>query len=193
MCNPERQPRLLPYAEARGRIRGGDLLLFRRSGRLAGLLIGAAGRSVYCHAGMAAWWGRRLMALEMVQFRGGRAVLLSNLVARQPGRIDVYQANAAGLPFDRRRAVEQMKEFTGRDYGWRALLWCGLWHVPLVRLLLRPGDNDRANGSPPFCSMAVARAVRAGGVDPVPNLADRLTEPADLARSGFYRYRFTLE
>ena len=35
-------------------------------------------------------------------------------------------------------------------------------------------------------------AMRAGGVDPVPNLADRLTEPGDLARSAFYEYRFTL-
>jgi hypothetical protein len=35
-------------------------------------------------------------------------------------------------------------------------------------------------------------ACRAGGVDPVPNLADRLTEPADLARSPFFEYRFTL-
>jgi hypothetical protein len=26
----------------------------------------------------------------------------------------------------------------------------------------------------------------------VPNLADRLTEPADLSRSQFYTYRFTL-
>ena len=31
-----------------------------------------------------------------------------------------------------------------------------------------------------------------GGVDPVPHLADRLTEPADLARSPFYKYRCTL-
>jgi len=31
-----------------------------------------------------------------------------------------------------------------------------------------------------------------GGVDPVKHLADRLTEPADLARSPFYKYRFTL-
>jgi hypothetical protein len=31
-----------------------------------------------------------------------------------------------------------------------------------------------------------------GGVDPVPDLANRETEPADLARSPFYRYRFTL-
>jgi hypothetical protein len=31
-----------------------------------------------------------------------------------------------------------------------------------------------------------------GGVDPVPHLSDRLTEPADLARSPFYEYAFTL-
>ncbi len=47
---------------------------------------------------------------------------------------------------------------------------------------------------PPFCSHACAMADRlGGGVDPVKHLADRLTEPADLARSPFYRYRFTLE
>ena len=39
---------------------------------------------------------------------------------------------------------------------------------------------------------AVSRACRRGGVDPVPNLADRLTEPGDLARSAFFGYRFTL-
>jgi hypothetical protein len=38
----------------------------------------------------------------------------------------------------------------------------------------------------------VAAADREGGADPVPNLADRLTEPADLARSTFYRYHSTL-
>jgi len=31
-----------------------------------------------------------------------------------------------------------------------------------------------------------------GGVNAVPHLADRLTEPADLARSTLFRYVFTL-
>jgi hypothetical protein len=35
----------------------------------------------------------------------------------------------------------------------------------------------------PMCSEAVAISCRAGGIDPVPELPDRLTEPADLARS----------
>jgi hypothetical protein len=181
-----------PYGDVRHQIRSGDLLLFRSGGRLLGKMIAAAGRSHYCHAAMAAWWDRRLMALEMVQFRGGRAVLLSNLVAAQPGRIDVYAANAVGGPFSRRKAVEAMKRIAGRPYGWKAVFCCGLWHMPLVRWWLRPDSRDWADGTPPFCSMAVARACRAGGVDPVPNLADRLTEPADLARSTFFKYRFTL-
>ena len=31
-----------------------------------------------------------------------------------------------------------------------------------------------------------------GGIDPVEKLADKLTEPADLSRSAYFRYRFTL-
>jgi len=180
------------YNLARPRIRDGDLLLFRRKRSLASHVIAAVGRSEYAHAGMAAWWNGRLMCLETIQGRGGRAVLLSNLVQRHPGRIDVYTAGASGEPFDRMAAVEAMIEITGRRYGWWSLLWVAMVHLPVVRLLVHPDTDDAANGSLPFCSQAVARACRAGGVDPVPNLADRLTEPGDLARSVFFRYRFTL-
>jgi hypothetical protein len=69
-----------------------------------------------------------------------------------------------------------------------------LLHLPLVRWLMTAHLDDAApDGRPPFCSHACAMADRqGGGVDPVPHLADRFTEPADLARSPFYRYRFTL-
>lgn len=47
--------------------------------------------------------------------------------------------------------------------------------------------------SPPYCSEACSLADRlGGGVNPVELLSDRFTEPADLARSPFYRYLFTL-
>src|SRR3990170_4401735 len=94
------------YPLARSKIRDGDLLLFRRGHGLLGHLIATAGRSDYSHAGMAAWWQRRLMYLETVQGRGGRAVLLSNLVQAYPGRIDVYSTGASGQPFDCQAAVE---------------------------------------------------------------------------------------
>ena len=82
---------LVPYNVARAKIRDGDLLLFRRRHGLAGKLVAVAGRSEYCHAAMAAWWNGRLMCLETVQGRGGRAVLLSRLVDENPDLIDVYR------------------------------------------------------------------------------------------------------
>jgi len=85
-----------------------------------------------------------------------------------------------------------MIRFTGTRYGWWNLAKAALRHMPIFRLFVRANTNDEANGSPPFCSNAVAAACRAGGVDPVKMLADAATEPGDLARSPFYRYRFTL-
>lgn len=193
-----KEPLFVPYCDARREIRDGDLLLFRPRG-FVWRAIAVAGRSEYTHAAMAGWWSRRLMCVEMCSC-GGRAMLLSNIVRRWSGAIDVYRANASGTGkasgtrrFSRDAAVHAMIEITGRRYGWFNLFRAALLHLPLFRFLVAPDTDDAANSDwPPFCSQAVAMATRAGGVDPVPNLADRLTEPGDLARSPFYRYRFTL-
>ncbi len=183
--------RVEPYAAVRREIRDADLLLFR-SRSLVWRLVAVAGRSEYTHAAMAGWWGDRLMCVEMTS-GGGRASLLSNLVERWPGVIDVFRANATRRRFSREKALAAMIAITGRDYG-RWNLWRASWlHLPVVRLFVKPETDDAANGTHlPFCSQAIARACRAGGVDPVPLLADRLTEPGDLARSAFFEYRFTL-
>lgn len=183
----------LNYRLARSRIRNGDVLLFRRRCGVASKLIAVAGRSEYCHAAMAAWWNHRLMVLETVQGRGGRAVLLSRLVDANPSLIDVYRISEHHRRrFRRDSAVEAMIEITGKRYGWWNLARAAMLHLPILRLFTIPLDDDRANGSLPFCSDAVSRAMRAGGVDPVPNLADAGTEPGDLARSATLSYRFTL-
>jgi hypothetical protein len=185
------KPVPVQYCEVRQKIRDADLLLFRRRSRIT-RLIAVAGRSQYVHAAMAGWWKDRLMCVEMTS-GGGRAQLLSNLVAQWPGFIDVYGANATGRRFSRQRAVGTMIGITGKRYGWWNLLRAALMHMPVCRFLVRPDTNDLdASTGPPFCSQAVAMADREGGIDPVPNLADRLTEPADLSRSTFYQYRFTL-
>lgn len=179
------------YIDARRDIRDADLLLFRRRNRLT-RLIAVAGRSEYVHAAMAGWWNGRLMCVEMTSC-GGRAQLLSNIVRRWPGVVDVYHANAVHRRFSRRRALLAMIGITGRQYGWMNLCRAALLHLPAFRFLALPDTNDLEHSTwPPFCSQAVAMADRAGGIDPVPNLADRLTEPGDLARSAFYEYRFTL-
>ncbi len=154
------------------------------------------GRGQHSHAAKAAWWDDDLFCLEFRAIRGGRAVTLSSQVNRYPGRIDVFEANPEGRwpHYAPAAAARFMRRLTGQDYGWVNLLLVALLHTPVVRCLLSPGtEDDHVSARPPFCSQAVAMADRiGGGVDPVPLLADRLTEPADLARSPFYRYRFTL-
>ena len=186
---------LVKYSDGRGLIADGDLVLIRRR---AGL-IAVAGRSEHVHAGMAAWWGDSLFLLEM--WVTGRAVTLSSQVKAMPGRVDVFETNAGhpnpmdvlAADFSRSTAVETMKRFAGTPYGWRHLLRVALHHLPFTRFVFRPDTRDDSNGGRPICSEAVSHAYRAGGFDPVPHLADRHTEPADLARSPFFRYRFTLE
>ena len=176
-------------------IRDGDLLLFRGQG-LISRLIGAVGRSEYTHAARAVWWDEILFCCEVRELRGGRAVTLVSQVSKYPGMIDVFETNPSHRwqEYDRRGAVRYIRRLAGCDYGYLGVLKAALRHVPLWRFLIRPDMNDHKRTSqPPFCSQACAMADRiGGGVDPVPHLADRVTEPADLARSPFYRYRFTL-
>ncbi len=194
------------YEAVRHLIRDGDLVLKRGGG-----LIGRAGRSRYRHAGMASWWGGDLMLLEMVQWHGGRAVTLGSQIKRFDGLFDVFRAGPGGPRrwprFDRVQAVRFMRRLTGQPYGWSTIfaISClhlpGLWRLPWARRIARRGDRpDAVPGGqladtygPAICSEAVSAAYRAGGgFDPVVGLADRLTEPADLARSPFFAYQFTL-
>lgn len=188
---PESRRNLLRYKEVRDQIEDGDLLLFRRRGPIA-----IAGRGDHSHAAKAAWWDRDLFLLETRAPFGSRAVALSSQVRRHPGRIDVYQTNPESRwpEYDRAGAIRFMRRLAGTDYGYAGLVAAGLLHLPVVRWFVRADVDDRTyDRRPPFCSQACAQADRiGGGVDPVPHLADRLTEPADLARSPFYRYRFTL-
>lgn len=179
------------YHEARSAIRDGDLLLLRRRG-----LISIAGRGEHSHAAKAAWWGDDLFCLEVRQLHGGRAVTLSSQVARFPGRIDVFEVNPDERwpHYDRAGAAAVMRRLAGCGYGYVGVALAALLHLPVTRLFVRADLRDAArSGLPPFCSQACALSDRiGGGVDPVPHLADRLTLPADLARSPFYRYRHTL-
>jgi len=183
--------KLVPYGDARAQIADGDLLLFRRRG-----VISIAGRGVHSHAAKAAWWGDDLFCMEIREWYGGRAVTLSSQVRRRPGRIDVFEVNPDRRwpEYDRSAAVQFMRRLAGSEYGYWGVVSAAMLHLPLVRFFRRPNLDDDLHGDrPAFCSQACATADRlGGGVDPVPSLADSLTEPADLARSPFYRYRFTL-
>lgn len=174
----------------------GDLLLFRRRRRSIGSLIAIAGRGVHSHAGKVAWWGNEPFCCEVREWYGGRAVTLASQVRKYPGRIDLFRTNPdlRWKHYDRVASVRYMRRLAGCDYGYRGVALAALLHLPLVRWFAKPSIEDqRVEHRPPFCSQAVAMADRlAGGVDPVPHLADRLTEPTDLAQSPFYEYVLTL-
>jgi len=189
------RPVYLSLAEARGddAPQDGDVLLFRRGRGVVSYLIGQIGRSIYSHVGLAARWGDDWMCLETREWQGGRAVQLARYVAAAPGTIDLFRL----CPEQRRRfqpdrAVAYMRDVAGRPYGWASVLWVGLRRLALVRPFVPPDIQDEANGRHPFCSMAVSRAYREGGIDLVPLLADRTTEPGDLARSAALQYYGTL-
>jgi hypothetical protein len=182
---------MVRFSEAEKKIRDGDLLLFRRRGAIS-----MVGRGEHCHAAKAAWWKGDLFCLEMLWLHGGRAVTLESQVKQYPGRIDVFQTNPRNRwhNYDRAGAVRFMRRLCGSGYGYKALITASFLHMPIVRWFVKPDMDDTAiDCRAPFCSQACSMADRiGGGVDPVPQLADRCTEPADLARSPFYRYRFTL-
>ncbi len=191
----EKRENYVRLSESAAQIWNGDLLLFRGRGLLS-RLIGTAGRSEYTHAARAIWWGDTLFCCEIRELKGGRAVTLASQVRKFPGLIDVFAVNPDNRwpEYDRHGANRFMLLLAGCDYGYGGLLQAALLHAPFCRLLVKPATEDaHVETRPPFCSQACAMADRiGGGVDPVPHLADRITEPADLARSAFYRYRFTL-
>jgi hypothetical protein len=64
-----------------------------------------------------------------------------------------------------------------------------IWNADL--LLYRGGGLIPIAGRGEYSHAAMAGWW--AGIDPVPNLNDRITEPNDLARSSLFEYRFTLE
>lgn len=188
---PDTEVKLVHLQEAKSQIQDSDLLLFRKPGFIASM-----GRGIHSHAAKIAWWGEELFCLEVLQLKGGRAVTLQSQVKGWPGRYDVYKANPNDrFPgYNRAGATEFMKELCGCGYGYTNLWYAALLHMPIVRLFVSASMEDQQRDKrPSFCSQACAMADRIGGhVDPVAFLADRLTEPADLARSLFYEYMFTL-
>ena len=101
---------------------------------------------------------------------------------------DKYRRDAENeSPYEDTRWIE-------RDWAWND--FCSESDAALCGELSIKDEGDESEPvkiSPPYCSEACSLADRlGGGVNPVELLSDRFTEPADLARSPFYRYLFTL-
>lgn len=203
---------LKPWCDARGGLRHGDLALWRAKRHPVSIAIARLGRSIYTHAGRIALVDDEWRHLDVRQWAGPRNLCLYDQVRRYPGLIDVYRPNpgcgrldsstywaiddALKCHYDPEKAVQYVLDYVSRPdarYGWRNLARVALLHMMVSRFLLAADTRDVGTGNGvPFCSHLQAAADRHAGVDPVPNLADRLVEPGDQARSLFYQYQFTL-
>jgi len=181
-----------PYASVRESIVDGTVLLFRKSGRVAGLIRWAT-RSTYSHAALAIWIRGRLMVAESRELRGCRLVPLSSVLAGASVARFVPAPHARPDPD---ALVGAALARLGQPYGWGSILRIALSKLP-TSLLRRipvvgrwiPGgpqwsDDDQSPSGPRMiCSQYVAHCYRAAGVDLVPRLSDRDTTPGDLSRS----------
>jgi hypothetical protein len=183
------------YCDAVWEMRRGDLLLYRRDATLLDLEVAKAGRGVHCHSAMLDVIDGEFRILEVIRRHGYRETSLLDAVLANPGHWDVFQANADGRwpEFDADLACARMHDFEGQKYGYWHILRIALARLPLVGLVL-PYDDQQVeqDGGPPICSEATELSYTAGGVTPVPNLPPSRVEPADQARSLFFKYRFTL-
>lgn len=176
------------YSDARQVIEDGDVLLFESAGRVAATIRWAT-RSRYSHAALAVWWGSRVMVVESREGSGCRAIPLSDAV--RTSRIVLYKPTWGPTTLERAAAVDAALRRLGQPYGWWAILKDALSRLPLLAVLWRRKhyslDDEEDPGQRVKCSTLVALAWRAGGKDLVPELADRSTDPGDLARSALLR------
>jgi uncharacterized protein YycO len=175
-------------------LRDGDLLLFRAEAYSPiSTLIRVYGRGEHSHAAMVRWCRGRPLVLEAREFAGIRSVTLESQVARYPEAIEVYRPRCRDASAE--AAADAFSLLLGQAYNYRGIWAAWLLRTPFVRLRVKADtrDNLERDEGPKYCSQAVSWAYRTGaGQDPVPNLADRFTEPADLARSRFFAPLFKL-
>ena len=138
------------------------------------------------------------MIVESRERRGCRVVPLS-LAVRGAG-VDLYRLTPeARSALDVDATLAEAFAHVGQPYGWHQIIRIALTHLPLglllqIRWLRRsvphrriPDSQYEACGGRMICSELVSHAVRVGGVDLVPNLADKSTTPGDLGRSAWLR------
>jgi hypothetical protein len=173
-----REVNSLCYDDVRSSIKDGDVIMYR--GRnLPSRLIRWATRSRYSHAGLAAWWNRRLMVLEAVG-KGVVVTPLSTKVRQYHGAVEWFTCVEDIAEVDRHRMIEFAQQELGKEYArWKAIK-LGL------RILFQKGQKQRdelRRARQLFCSHYVAEVYNAVGKDLKKGVSDRFMSPADVANS----------
>ncbi len=191
------------YSQVRDQIRDADLLLWLPTS-LHGRAICGASDGQHSHASLTCWvtlssGSRRLLCVDTEEGRGGGVAPLSAMIAKYPGKIDVFQANSGNRwpeydPLRSKLAEAFWDEITPQWYGTWTAARMVLTRLALLRFLIQPNHDDQhISARPPVCSSAIARLTRqVTGIDTVSGLADNSTWPVHLERSLFYEAMWRL-
>src|SRR6187200_3309553 len=102
------------YPEARQEIKTGDVLLFRGTSAVS-RIIRWGSRSPYSHAGLAAWWGDRLIVFQAVS-HGAQVVPVSSAVDAYDGQVD-WWAPKSESRLDPELLINHAVTMLGRAYA----------------------------------------------------------------------------
>lgn len=173
------------YGEVRSGIRTGDILLFQGTSALS-RFIRWGSQSTYSHAGMAAWWGPRLVVLQAAG-RGVEVLPVSSAVDDYDGRVDWWTIHPDyDAQLNRNKLVDHAITELGKPYATVGLATV-VWRMAVGRFRGLP--DPKADPEAMFCSQYVSYCYRVAGLDLCPDTSDDCTSPGDLALSG----RLTLE
>jgi hypothetical protein len=186
-------PLVVPYREFRQQAKDGEVVLFQGTGLLS-RVIRAGSKSDYSHAGMVAWWGKRLVLLQSTG-RGVETLPMSRAVRSYAGPVDWFQLRADLEPqLDRRRLLSLAVCMQGVPYGTSGLVYLA-FRMLLERLGIRSYRNDPEMAERPqklFCSQYIAACYKSAGIDLDAETPDHFTSPGDLAFSSALVRRGTL-
>lgn len=168
------------YGGIRGKIRDGDILLFRGKSWISRIICRVTG-SPYSHAAIVAWWDDRLMVLEAV----GKGIVVSRMsivVNQYSGKVELWTTDR---DLRRTEVIHAAQRLLGKRYSPYKLI------RNLERIMFgRPRHEEADPEAPPadfVCSEFVSRVWRAGGIDLVGDAPDMYTRPSDIAKSPHLR------
>ncbi len=177
-------PRTITYREFRREAKDGEIVLFQGKGLLS-RFIRWGSQSDYSHAGMVAWWGKRLVLLQATG-RGVETLPMSRAIREYAGPVDWFQLRPELEPeLDRRRLLSLAVCMQGIPYSTSGLLYLA-WRMWLERMGFRSYRNDPdMTGKPQrlFCSQYIAACYKGAGIDLDHQTPNQFTSPADLAFS----------
>lgn len=170
----------ISYAEARERIRDGDVLCFRGRASLSKLIMKLS-HGQFSHGALAFWWGDRLMVLQAEFGPGVQAVPVSRAVGKYDGFVEWYSLRDEHRTTERIDALRRAAQrHLGEPYSALDLVAVGLHYA-----IGTPLPRTRRSEHEFICSQYVACCYAKVGLDLAPEKPDIGTTPMDLARSPY--------